>query len=511
MKSMKWGAAALAVAAAVSTASPAFAADESDSPGSVFVQCDGRVGHVSDGARLMRVLLVTATAGISETAMSRDNADKRAKGAAGVAACDAAIASERDAYRRVQLGFAKALHLAEDKKWVEAAAAARAAPALSTKNDWALTKSATSTARYLEALFLVRAGKIGCAEAAAWDGSNVAGLDVMTMQRMIKFAKLSRTLSPEKKAALLRSARYYPVSVVEAANALAVAGDYDAAITAIQGLSATIDAMVDKPVPATGVHAAIATYSAMKGDAANAHKELQLAHQGLDEMRAKGDPASDPTTFERAETWVAFAEAATSNADGNAAEAAERLGARGTWVSIAPELVARVVGDVAAKLPENQRKGVVSKGADAVWDEAVKAQVAAMSNTDNDDKLWGVTALFEQDEAYRRLASRAATGSSAKPKWLLKPNKKNPAKFEILATLNPAAGWEDGEALLYHAALIARARGKQGFIVLPTRKELDVLGLKFLNAGEEGIPAPSMIMADEVIAQLSPHFPVTVN
>ena len=264
MKSMKWGAAALAVAAAVSTASPAFAADESDSPGSVFVQCDGRVGHVSDGARLMRVLLVTATAGISETAMSRDNADKRAKGAAGVAACDAAIASERDAYRRVQLGFAKALHLAEDKKWVEAAAAARAAPALSTKNDWALTKSATSTARYLEALFLVRAGKIGCAEAAAWDGSNVAGLDVMTMQRMIKFAKLSRTLSPEKKAALLRSARYYPVSVVEAANALAVAGDYDAAITAIQGLSATIDAMVDKPVPATGVHAAIATYSARR-------------------------------------------------------------------------------------------------------------------------------------------------------------------------------------------------------------------------------------------------------
>jgi len=132
---------------------------------------------------------------------------------------------------------------------------------------------------------------------------------------------------------------------------------------------------------------------------------------------------------------------------------------------------------------KNQRKGVVSKGADAVWDEAVKAQVAAMSNTDNDDKLWGVTALVEQDEAYRRLASRAATGSSAKPKWLLKPNKKNPAKFEILATLNPAAGWEDGEALL----------------------------LKFLNAGEEGIPAQSMIMADEVIAQLSPHFPVTVN
>src|SRR5438445_12267925 len=101
MTKTKVGAAALAMAAACAAASPAHADEKVPA---AFLQCDGRVGHVSDGARFARLLLVTATAGISEAAMSRDNADKRAKGAAGVAACDQAIASEGAASRQGQLG-----------------------------------------------------------------------------------------------------------------------------------------------------------------------------------------------------------------------------------------------------------------------------------------------------------------------------------------------------------------------------------------------------------------------
>src|SRR5689334_9567041 len=139
MPILKWGAAALAIAGACTLASPALAADD-NTPG-VFLQCDGRTGHVSDGARLLRVLLVTATAGISEAGMAKDNVEKRAKGAAGVAACDQAMASEGDAYRRIQLALARSLHFGEDQKWAEAAAAAKVVPAQLRDHagDWGLS------------------------------------------------------------------------------------------------------------------------------------------------------------------------------------------------------------------------------------------------------------------------------------------------------------------------------------------------------------------------------------
>jgi hypothetical protein len=104
----------------------------------------------------------------------------------------------------------------------------------------------------------------------------------------------------------------------------------------------------------------------------------------------------------------------------------------------------------------------------------------------------------------QRLARTAATGSSAKPKWLLKPGKE-PRNFDIIAAGLNAQGWEAGEGILYHAALIARARGKQGFVLFPKRTKVDIVGVRFVNAGEFGIPAGSVVMADDVINQLSPH------
>ena len=88
---------------------------------SVFIQCDGRTGHVSAGETFGRLLLLTATAGLSEAAMAGDKADGRVPGAAGAAACDAARQSEGDGYRRAQLGLAKALHLGEAGQWDGAA------------------------------------------------------------------------------------------------------------------------------------------------------------------------------------------------------------------------------------------------------------------------------------------------------------------------------------------------------------------------------------------------------
>ncbi|MEO8141903.1 MAG: hypothetical protein ABI617_04520 [Sphingomicrobium sp.] len=70
---------ALASAGVVVVTSPTAAAAQAKAgkQPSVFVQCDGRVGHVSAGEKLGRLLLVTATAGLSEAAMSGDKETAR--------------------------------------------------------------------------------------------------------------------------------------------------------------------------------------------------------------------------------------------------------------------------------------------------------------------------------------------------------------------------------------------------------------------------------------------------
>lgn len=504
MAILKTGVAALALFVTSSlTASPALADDKQPS---AFVQCDGRTGHVSGGESFMRLLLVTATAGISEAGMSKDDASKRVKGAGGVTLCDQAIASEGDAYRRIQLGLAKSLHYGEDKRWLEAAAAARAAPGLTTKADWGLEKSSTGSARYLEALYLVRAGKTDEGEAVAWDGVQRTGLDVITLQRMGRFRGLSRTMNPEKRAALQMMQRYYPDSALMVANTYAEARDYKAATEAVRGYIAVVGAFIKDEKPATLLQSMLASFQALDGNVAGAKADLAIAKTALERDRGEGDAASDATGFAAREDNVAFAEAAVAEASGDHAQAAKILTSRASWPTMAQGVVGALVGRVAANVPEASRTGILAKSEDQIWKDGLDARLAVIRNTDKDAGLWSVTGMFAQDVNYQRLAGQALTGTTAKPKWLVKA--KQPRDFDVLTSGYAFQGWESGEGLLYHAALIAQQRGKQGFVLLPKRTMIDMMMVRFVNPGELGIPSSSIIMAGDVIAALSPHIQV---
>jgi hypothetical protein len=504
MKMSLVGARALAGVAAITVvAAPARAAD--DKPAGKFLQCDGRMGHVSGGERAVRLLLVSATAGISEMGMSKDGADKRVSGAAGVAACDEAMTSENDGYRRMQLALARSIHFGEDKQWAQAAAAAAQVPEqLRDKaTDWGLAKSSTSTARYLQALYSVRAGNIGGGEHAAWDGIRIAGPDVITLQRMSHFIPLSRTITPEKRAALMTMLRYYPDADIRVANVFAEAGDFRIASAVLKGFEGSLDAFIKEPKPVGSLHAMMATFAAMNGDAVEANRELAVAKAALERNRSEGEAASAPTAIATQEESIAFAQAAITAASGDATGAAKLLADRGSWPTVAPGVVAILVGRIAPQVAEADRHGVVALGEQAIWDDALKSRLAVIGNTDKDAKLWSVTNILEQDQGYQKLARNALTGSD-KPKWLLKPGKE-PREFDILSAGLEAPGWEAGEGILYHAALIAKARGKQGFVILPVRARINSMGLRFVNPGELGIPASSIVMADDVISTLSPH------
>ena len=57
------------------------------------------------------------------------------------------------------------------------------------------------------------------------------------------------------------------------------------------------------------------------------------------------------------------------------------------------------------------------------------------------------------------------------------------------------------------AALIAKTRGQQGFVLKIGRHSIAITALRFGNIGTPGIPALFAFNADTVIADISPHIP----
>lgn len=473
---------------------------------SVFIQCDGRIGHVSAGEKIGRLLLVTATAGLSEAAMSGDKATGRVSGVAGAAACDAALQSEGDGYRRAQLGLAKAIHLGEAAQWEAAASAARAVPSLITAQvgDWSLTRSTETAAATIEAWALARAGKLAEAETVQARAVLRAGADAMALQRTAGYLRLTRTMSEPKRQAYFHLMRYAPQFQTVALYGFADAGDYRSARTAIRAIYALHKAMYEKAPPQSQFEAMEASYAAMDGNAADARRLLNAARISFARDRSEGN-FSSPENASSVDEDLAFAEAATAMAEGKMADARRLIGQRSLWGGIAPGMVTDLVTRLSADAPAGERPGILAGEPIASWSDFTNARIKSLGEDAQTKRMWSALTELMVDKHYAPLAKQAATGTGTKPRWLMKPIKDVPLKFELITVTGVFYGPAVNEPMLLHAAYIARARGKQGIALAPVRKSIDMVGVKFVNPGDEGIAAESIIDANALIAQLEPH------
>ena len=499
---------ALASAGVVLVTSPNAAAAQAKAgkQPSVFIQCDGRVGHVSAGETFGRLLLLTATAGLSEAAMAGDKADGRVSGAAGAAACDAALQSEGDGYRRAQLGLAKAIHLGEAAQWDSAAAAARAVPSLiaAQAGDWSLTRSTETAAAGIEAWALARAGKMAEAETVQARAVVRAGADALALQRTASYLRLTRTMSEPKRKAYFHLMRFAPQFQTVALYGFADAGDYRSARTAIRATYGLHKAMYAKAPPQSQFEAMEASYAAMDGNAADARRLLDAARASFARDRSEGN-FNGPENASSVDEDLAFAEAATAMAEGKMADARRLIGQRSLWGGIAPGMVTDLVTKLRADAPAGDRPGILAGDPAASWSDFTNARIKMMGEEAETKRLWKSLTELMVDKHYAPLAKQAATGAGPKPKWLMKPIKDIPLKFELVSVTGAFYGPAINEPMMLHAAYIARARGKQGIALAPSRKSLEMVGVKFVNPGDEGIAAESIIDANALIAELEPH------
>ena len=483
-------------------------AGEAKAP-SPFVQCDGKVGHVSGGERFMRLLLVTATAGLSEAGMASDNATLRLKGAAGVAACDSALASEGDGYRRAELALARAIHLDEDKKWAEAATAAHGIPAYlpAISIDRSLAQSTAAASSYLEAIELARAGRYAEAEAAAAKSVEASRFEVVGVQRAARLFGLDRTMTPAKAAAFASVAQMTPGESLTVARYYAEGGDYRAAASLIGNMARSFDQFLDpvKREPNASMLAKQALYTALAGDASAARTLLAAARKQADADAASGDSAKYPSNAAEADEYCGATDVALALAEKRSADARRLFAARERWALLPGGVTAAMVGAIAPTVPEAERSGLLSKGEAGLWTETRDGRVKMLGG-EKEARLWSASGLLQVDARYAGVASAVWTGRTAKPKLLIK--EKADDRYTILSAAPKIYGIPAGEALMLHAALVAQARGKSGFLVFPLRKTVDLMAVRFVDAPEVGLGSPLYIPASDVVTALAERFPV---
>jgi len=503
MKKVLAAAATLAMAAGPT---PAQAAAKDSKGASHFLQCDGRTGHVGAGESFMRLLLVTATAGISEAGMASDDAGKRLKGADGAAACAQAIASEGDNYRRVQLALARAIHLGEDKNWAAAVEAARAVPGVIAPDstDWALAKSAKATARLLEATLLAQQGRHAEAEEALVAAGEAGEMEVTNLQRAVRLMGFDRTMTPRKKAVLDRAFRVMPSEGLVIASHFAEAGDYASAVATIDALTQVFDLFAKEPGKTASFESQAGLFLAMGGDVAGARARLAVARAEAAKDAADGSAQKYAVAAAKADEAIAATEVALAIADKRDADARRLFAARERWALIPQGVAATLAGRVAAVTPAAERTGLLAKGDAGLWAETREARAKLLAEEAAEKMQWALTNRLTVDRRYTELSSQVWSATK-KPKLLLKG--KPGDRIEILSIMTRAYGAQAGEALMLHAALIARTRGKQGFVVVPVRDRVDLMGVRFASASETGVPAGALVSADEVIASLGPRIP----
>jgi hypothetical protein len=503
-----------AIVAAISSLAPVAAeaaADQGDRPASPYIQCDGETGHVSAGARVLRLLAVTATAGLSEAAVQHDNPAGRLTGLAAAEACDRAIASESEQIRRARLGFARTIHFIEAHEFDRAVTSARDYPAQigARGSEWAIARTLGATASLLEADALLRAGRPEESEDAAVRAGQAAGLEPNALSRVVPYLSQTPRLPEAKRQLLATMAHVIPEALVFEARAHAWAGDYASAAAMIGAYVETLKAAYPPDFP--GFYEALAAqavYTALSGNLPRAQALGSAARDQLAAALSAGRVSNErraPT-----EEMLAMVDVVALHADGHVADALRAFSSRGEWRLVSRDAVVAVAERLAAGASPQERVGLLARDPAEISREEFVSRANRIGNVERIPRLYGWAAHWAVDSDYSRHAQRV-WDIGGRPRFLVRNAPPNlagfgPLRIEQLSNTVWATGsLADGEELLLHAALIARSRGLTGFAIVPPRTQTTELKVRFGNVGDDGFPLLTAFRAEDVIGALAPH------
>lgn len=483
--------------------------------GSFYVQCDGQPDDMSDGETAARVIGAIALIGLFAPAPEAANPAKRKFGAEGIAACSQLIDGakvESSPARRIGLILGRGAHRIEAKDYAGAVADAElarktAADAGLTANPyWAVSRG--RGADLLEAAALYRMGKLDLASAVALrDPASYrhALLPLLATPRYYTNAPAAVVGEDAYADALNRA---YPWLAATSADRLEQLGRFadaaklrDALIDLARGSSPNLVSSL--PIAQAAVSHALA------GNAARAAELAKAAQDNFDKRKADGKPDPNPAqVIEQLDLYNII-----RTAGGGDVRTARRLfAARSQWVSASFGSTVEVNRRLRAGAPADDLIGGLAQGPDGLWKARADEQLAQALARDADNRT-----LFAMFPATLKPGDFEAVAKNTwkvdKSPWILKPKKPDPEPtgYETMFSYGTSP-LVMTQAYALHAALIARSRGHQGFVMVPViTTGIFAMRLKTGNAGDPGLPAPLFNDADTVIAALSPIIPDPVT
>ena len=475
-----------------------------------YVRCDGLPDNISGAETAARLIALSLVVGLLAPQHEAADISKRYSGAEGVAACDAALANETNEVRRAQLLLARAIHHIEAKAYDAAIADAQEVremrgPVASTVG---FRQSLGVSASELQAAALLRAGKLPEAEHAALVMVDESPWDVDNYVHALRYVGLTAPMTPERRAFLDRYTRLRPDGISERAAVRELAGDFAGSADDVTMLLNAFDSFAapDRETPKLpATKALLADKYALAGQMEKARVLAAQARTELDALSGGAEAINRSQELERAGEALDFFAVIDKLASGDADAARTAFAARSRWFAPGPFAVALLTERLRAGAKPERLTGALALKPESIRQMAFDNRIAAMTAAKTSDAaLWRAVRSPISASAYTALARN--TWRTDKSKYMITP-KVAPTKPTgpgegIVVT--DGTGVPSGQALLLHAALIARARGKTGYMLLPARKRIDVAVVKFGNAGDGGFPPDMTLDAAMVIAGISP-------
>jgi hypothetical protein len=463
-----------ATAAAVFLAAPALAKGAS-----IWLQCDGYPKPEDSGVKIVKGLAALSTLGIFGIPEHYDP-DKRAFGEAGVAACQEALANGAAAsgpwIRRVTLNQALAIHQLEAKKpeaALAAVVAARAAAGENASNPY-YARSTGVSLDLLETVAQLQLGHVREGVATTRRAAAARPWSIRVQATALAMLSWDDSFDEQKLLVVDRLRRLNPGSNQLAGDLLLRAGRYKEAWELLRPAAlrqgpakSAIAAFVEQSGMPVAAFAAARAGDKQGSDAVVA-KITESAHAVL----LPPDKAKLPAGFKPVvstiqekqllaplERWRPMIDAANLLNAGDARAAQDRLLSVSSWPGV--PLLADLVADIRAKLPEKERRGLVLIDPKDIRGKVSEAPATRMERI-HASELFKI--LPEPEDETRLNAFSKQFGLGLKPTGFKdKKLDSGLTRIEYVGSVSSPVAVE--EMTLLRAAQLALAAGQKGFVI----------------------------------------------
>ena len=477
---------------------------------SLHVRCDGNPPQMSDVESFARILGALTLLALFAPPPEQADASKRLFGAAGVDACTQLIENpaslEKNKLRLMKLILARAAHRIEARQYKEALAdvgLARAeAKAAGMSGNPYFERSMGLAFDRFESFARLRMGDAAGARTTSLSHLQTMPYSFLPVLTAQDFAWANRTMDATEEQAHAIRDRMLTNALGSHCVRLEEMGRFEEA-------AALREAMVNRANSVTEggsgawLLAATATTHAMAGHWTLAKDRATEARSKLDKADEEGKP--DPLRSQIIEQ-LDFLGVVELMHEGKIDEARRNFAARSDWnVSIGQKW--QLADQLRKGARPDQLFGALAKSGDEQWEDQRKRSMAALLQADTNNRMLFSNILpYATVQDYEKMSRQVWRAD--KSKMIGEKPMKN-SKFYVVSTftLFGSSAFARQDAQVLHSALVAKARGYKGFMLLNGTTVDDTALVMFGNAGDPDMPAMLYLDADAVIAELRQVIP----